>query len=180
MIPPSRIIRLARQIRARSFEVDFNVKRESPSQTYKLYQPPERPTLTAHRAVGIARRVGGRRRAKRDSYRPRLTHSSWVNINGGWYETRTFPDAIVPGAQHFAACIVCRNLEIGADHGGDIGHDAGVKANPSLIDLTSTPRPSSPPPPHPPDRPGHLAATHRSRPQHRLPADSGSFSPCPP
>src|SRR3984885_3538832 len=88
MIPPSRIIRLARQIRARSFEVDFNVKRESPSQTYKLYQPPERPTLTAHRAVGIARRVGGRPRAKRDSYRPRLTHSSWVNIYGGWDDTR--------------------------------------------------------------------------------------------
>ena len=27
----------------------------------------------------------GRPRAKRDSYRPPLTHSSWVNIKGGWY-----------------------------------------------------------------------------------------------
>jgi hypothetical protein len=50
-----------------------------------------RDFIPAGRSVGIARRVGRRRRAKSDSYQPPLTHPSWVNINGGWYNAGKIP-----------------------------------------------------------------------------------------
>jgi hypothetical protein len=76
---------------------------DSSSRSASWYRAPG--WRAAARQKRLARRVGGRRRAKKDSraglagggapkktrYQPALTHPSWVNIKAGWYKCVSTP-----------------------------------------------------------------------------------------